>query len=109
MAAHSNFATDPYDPGRSACVICGTRSGRSKVADLRPANPAGWGWNLAHTADGNGREISGLWVRRVLTYGASLAGLAVITIGEYPDWLQGLVVGMILVALGLAESRMGAR
>ena len=105
MAAHvsSNFATNSYDPGRRACAICGTRSMRSKAAP-RPANLSGWGKDLALTAQGSGRPV-----RRLLTYATALAGLAAITLGEYPDWLQVFVVGAILLALGLAESRVVVR
>ena len=48
--------------------------------------------------------MTALRALRLCTYFASFAGLASLTMGEHPDWLQGFVVGFGLLAIALIES-----
>ena len=68
------------------------------------ANPSGWGRDLAHTTQGNRRLV-----RRLLTYGASGTGVVFIITSGYPEWVGCFVVGVILLTLGLTESKVVAR
>ena len=106
MAAHasSGFELDSLDSRRRACVICGTRSLRSKAADTRPANPSGWGRVLAYTG-----QFFFIVFWSIVIYTVSGAGLVLITMGGYPDWVACFIVGSSLLAVGLTEKPVVAR